>query len=124
TDIDVEITSYGMNFAGRAAEVVVAVDVTQRKRDEAEKLKFTERLAASNQELELRNREVERATKLKSKFLASMSHELRTPLNAIVGFSDLLADGAPGELNAKQKRFVNHIKQGSEIGRASCRERG
>jgi len=42
-----------------------------------------------------------------------MSHELRTPLNAIVGFSELLADGVPGELNPKQKRFVNHIKQGS-----------
>src|ERR1700752_1895308 len=50
---------------------------------------------------------------MKSKFLASMSHELRTPLNAIVGFSDLLADGSPGELNDKQQRFVNHIKQGS-----------
>lgn len=113
TDIDVEITSYAMSFAGRAAEVVVAVDVTQRKRDEAEKHKFTERLAASNRELELRNREVERATMMKSKFLANMSHELRTPLNAIVGFSDLLAEGTPGQLNEKQKRFVNHIKQGS-----------
>jgi PAS domain S-box-containing protein len=113
TVIDVEITSYALNFAGREAEVVVAVDVTQRKRDEAEKRKFMDSLAASNQELELRNREVERATKLKSKFLASMSHELRTPLNAIVGFSDLLADGIPGKLNDKQKRFVNHIKQGS-----------
>ena len=61
----------------------------------------------------MRNREVERATTLKSKFLASMSHELRTPLNAIVGFSDLLAEETAGELNDKQKRFVNHIKQGS-----------
>src|SRR6202521_1617114 len=113
TDIDVEITSYALSFADRPAEVVVAVDVTERKRDEAEKRKFIEKLAASNQELDLRNREVERATLLKSKFLASMSHELRTPLNAIVGFSDLLADETPGELNSKQKRFVNHIKQGS-----------
>ena len=113
TDIDVEITSYALSFADRPAEVVVAVDVTERKRDEAEKRKFMDKLAASNQELDLRNREVERATLLKSKFLASMSHELRTPLNAIVGFSDLLADETPGELNGKQKRFVNHIKQGS-----------
>ncbi len=111
--IDVEITSYSLNFSGRPAEVIVAVDVTQRKRDEEEKRKFMGRITASNQELELRNREVERATKLKSKFLASMSHELRTPLNAIVGFSDLLAEGTPGQLNDKQKRFVDHIKQGS-----------
>jgi signal transduction histidine kinase/DNA-binding response OmpR family regulator len=73
----------------------------------------TAQLGAANKELELKNREVERATRLKSRFLASMSHELRTPLNAIVGFSDLLAEGVPGELNPKQKRFVNHIKQGS-----------
>jgi PAS domain S-box-containing protein len=113
TVIDVEITSYALTFVGRDAEVVVAVDVTQRKRDEAEKRKFAESLAASNQELELRNREVQRATQMKSKFLASMSHELRTPLNAIVGFSDLLAEQTAGELNSKQKRFVNHIKEGS-----------
>jgi signal transduction histidine kinase/DNA-binding response OmpR family regulator len=73
----------------------------------------TTQLAAANKELDLRNREVERATRLKSKFLASMSHELRTPLNAIVGFSDLLAEQTAGALNDKQKRFVNHIKQGS-----------
>ena len=113
TIIDVEITSYALNLAGRDAEVVVAVDVTLRKRAEAEKKKFGDSLAASNQQLELRNREVERATQMKSKFLASMSHELRTPLNAIVGFSDLLAEQTAGGLNDKQKRFVNHIKQGS-----------
>jgi PAS domain S-box-containing protein len=113
TLMDVEITSYALSFAGRPAEVVVAVDVSQRLRDEEEKRIFTESLAAANHELELRNREVERATQLKSKFLASMSHELRTPLNAIVGFSDLLAEQAGGQLNPKQLRFVHHIKQGS-----------
>ena len=113
TVIDTENTSYALTFLGRPARVVVAVDVTQRKRDEAEKRKIMDSLAATNQELGLRNREVERATQMKSKFLASMSHELRTPLNAIVGFSDLLAGGTPGALNVKQKRFVDHIKQGS-----------
>jgi PAS domain S-box-containing protein len=113
TILEVENTSYALTFLGRAARVVVVVDVTQKKRDEAEKRRFMASLAAANKELELRNREVERATHLKSKFLASMSHELRTPLNAIVGFSDLLADETPGPLNAKQKRFIGHIKQGS-----------
>jgi PAS domain S-box-containing protein len=111
--IDVEITSYALNFAGRPAEVVVAVDVTQRKRDEAEKRKFIDSLAATNQELELRNREVERATQLKSQFLASMSHELRTPLNAIIGFSDLLAEKTAGPLTAKQDRFIGHVRNGA-----------
>lgn len=111
--IDVEITSYALNFSGRPAEVVVAVDITEKKRAEAERTKFMDSLAAANRQLELRNREVEQATKLKSKFLASMSHELRTPLNAIVGFSGLLADGTAGEMNDKQKRFVTHIKDGA-----------
>ena len=87
----------------------------RQARDELEQrvLERTTQLAVANKELDLRNREVERATQLKSKFLASMSHELRTPLNAIVGFSDLLAEQTAGQLNEKQKRFVHHIKQGS-----------
>ena len=84
----------------------VARDITERK-------KVQRQIEQQNRELALRNREVERATTLKSKFLATMSHELRTPLNAIVGFSELLAEETAGELNDKQKRFVGHIKQGS-----------
>ena len=53
--------------------------------------------------------EVEKANKAKSEFLANMSHELRTPLNAIIGFSELMNMGSPGELNEKQKRYVNNI---------------
>lgn len=73
-----------------------------------------EELAAANQELEIRGREIERANQMKSKFLANMSHDLRTPLNAIIGFSGLLQDQTAGELNDKQKRFVNHIRQGAD----------
>jgi PAS domain S-box-containing protein len=102
-----------VSVPGHALIHAVARDNTGRKRAEEELQKFAASLETANRELELRNREVERATHLKSKFLASMSHELRTPLNAIVGFSDLLAEEAPGPLNAKQKRFIGHIKQGS-----------
>jgi PAS domain S-box-containing protein len=96
-------------------ELIYAVgrDITRRKKAEREQQRFAARLETANGELALRNRKVERATTMKSKFLASMSHELRTPLNAIVGFSDLLADGTAGGMNSKQQRFVNHIKQGS-----------
>src|SRR5262249_4468968 len=84
----------------------VARDITQGKL-------ASQKIEQQNKELELRNREVERATKMKSKFLASMSHELRTPLNAIVGFSDLLSEQTSGPLTEKQTRFVNHIKTGA-----------
>jgi PAS domain S-box-containing protein len=67
-------------------------------------------LATANQELSVRNQEVERANRLKSEFLASMSHELRTPLNTILGFSELLTEQNAGPLNEKQKRFLTHIQ--------------
>src|SRR5882724_1731080 len=86
--------------------VGVARDLTQDKQYEQE-------IEEKNKELDLRNREVERATRLKSQFLASMSHELRTPLNAIIGFSDLLAEGNTGPLNEKQQRFIGHVHKGA-----------
>jgi signal transduction histidine kinase len=92
-------------------------DVTERKQTE-QKIEalhetFTRELSATNQQLELRNREVERANRLKSEFLASMSHELRTPLHTIIGFSELLQEELKGPLNDAQKRFIRHIHQDS-----------
>ena len=70
----------------------------------------TERRAAE-EVIVMRTREVERANRLKSEFLASMSHELRTPLNTILGFSELLSEEGAGALNDKQKRFLTHIQR-------------
>jgi signal transduction histidine kinase len=59
--------------------------------------------------LAAKNRELVRATELKSRFLANMSHELRTPLNAINGFSDLLLTEELGPLNPAQREFLDSI---------------
>ncbi|MCZ7381785.1 MAG: PAS domain S-box protein [Candidatus Methanoperedens sp.] len=61
------------------------------------------------EEVHHENLRLEAADKAKSEFLANMSHELRTPLNATIGFSELLKQGAAGELNEKQKHFVDNI---------------
>jgi PAS domain S-box-containing protein len=95
--------------AGNGADLRVMCvirDITGRKLAEGQ-------IRELNQKLEQRNREVERANRMKSEFLASMSHELRTPLNAIIGFSDLLKEQNAGPLNTKQMRYMDHIANGS-----------
>jgi PAS domain S-box-containing protein len=91
--------------------------VTAVIRDTSERKRTEDQLRAMREtytrELELRNREVERANLLKSEFLASMSHELRTPLHTVIGFAELLSEELEGPLNEKQKRFIGHIHKDS-----------
>jgi signal transduction histidine kinase len=113
----VEISLSPIRSAEGNRVIAVVRDITDRKKAEAEihalQAQFTASLTEANRQLEIRNREVERANRLKSEFLASMSHELRTPLHTIIGFSDLLAEELKGPLNETQKRFVEHIRNDS-----------
>jgi signal transduction histidine kinase len=51
---------------------------------------------------------------LKSQFLSNVSHELRTPLTSIKGYADNLLDGVVGELDERQRRYMERISQTSE----------
>lgn len=67
--------------------------------------------AAARSEAELRRakRAAEAADRAKGQFLAAMSHELRSPLTAVIGYADLLASGALGELNEEQREHTTEI---------------
>jgi PAS domain S-box-containing protein len=107
----VEISLSPIQTEGGMHVTAVIRDVTERKRADKEVRRLQQQYTG---ELEARNREAERANRLKSEFLASMSHELRTPLHTIIGFSELLQEGHDGDLNERQSRFVGHIRRDSE----------
>ena len=113
----VEISLSPIRSSEGSRVIAIVRDITSRKQAEARinamHQEFTAELSAKNQQLEIRNREIERANRLKSEFLASMSHELRTPLHTIIGFADLLAEELKGALNPDQKRFVGHVQRDS-----------
>ena len=114
--VEISLSPAQSSQEGFSATAIIR-DITDRKATEAkfraDQEKYMRELVDTNAELELRNREIERANRLKSEFLASMSHELRTPLHTIIGFSELLAEELQGPLNDKQKRFVGHIHRDS-----------
>jgi signal transduction histidine kinase len=53
---------------------------------------------------------MEAASRHKSEFLANMSHELRTPLNAVIGFAEVLGGQHFGDLNERQREYVEDIR--------------
>jgi PAS domain S-box-containing protein len=59
--------------------------------------------------IDITERKMQEANRLKNDFLANMSHELRTPLNAVLGFSELLIDQKVGPLSVKQLDYMNDI---------------
>jgi len=101
---------------------VEQTEIQQRQRTE-EELKLAKNRAERTQ-LEIRqiNKQlklsVSRANKLaekaivadvaKGQFLANMSHEIRTPMNAIIGFSDILAEDNPTQL---QQKYLSIVKE-------------
>ena len=48
--------------------------------------------------------------RMKTEFISNVSHELRTPMTSIKGYADLLVMGAAGEINDRQREFLDTIK--------------
>ena len=78
--LDVEVSYYSLTFGDRPANLVISVDVTERKRAEEE-------IKALNRELQGRNAELTTVNHELESFSYSVSHDLRAPLRAVDGYS-------------------------------------
>ncbi len=56
-----------------------------------------------------RNRALEEADAVMTRFLANMSYEFRTPLTSIGGFAELLTSGIAGELTPQAREYAQAI---------------
>ena len=91
----------------RMGGVCVVEDFTERKAAEKALNKYAEDLAKANTDLKSLDR-------MKDEFISNLRHELKTPLIPIRGYSELMFDGALGELNERQKDAMEKVMLSSE----------
>jgi signal transduction histidine kinase/CheY-like chemotaxis protein len=100
--------SLAVALANAAANERVA-EQTRRLSEQNELLEDQRsRIARTNQELQ-------RASALKDRFLASVSHELRTPMTVILGFTAALLKGGQGNLNAQQRESLERVQRNAKL---------
>ncbi|HEY4789614.1 MAG TPA: response regulator, partial [Bacteroidales bacterium] len=101
-------------YESRPASLVIARDITQKKKTEEELERYRNHLEdiikqRTNQlQKEINERKVaEESDRLKTAFLSNMSHEIRTPMNAIISFSNFLKE--PDIPEIQRNEYLDYI---------------
>ena len=95
-------------------EAIVADQAQQIEAMQTELDETNRGVVALYAELDTQAQQLQRATDLKSRFLAYMSHEFRTPISALRSLSRLLLDRVDGPLTPEQEKQVRFIESTSE----------
>lgn len=101
--IDVEITSHLLDFQGQKASLVIANNITQRKKAE-------EQIRLLNAELEINIQQLETTNSELESFSYSVSHDLRAPLRAMNGYSKMLEEDYATVFDSEGKRLLGNIQ--------------
>ena len=102
----VEVVSDVMELAGRSARLVLAHDMTEKARANAEIQRLNAEL---EQRVKERTAQLEAANSELEAFSYSVSHDLRAPLRHIGGFANLLSEDCAAALNDDGRRYLETI---------------
>jgi PAS domain S-box-containing protein len=105
--VSVSVTAVRDDDGSPVSYLSVVRDVTDRRAAEQALVFALDKERETNQ----RMLDLDRA---KGEFVSAVSHELRTPLTSIVGYTELLADDASGNLSEQQQQLVERIDRNGE----------